>query len=114
RSTRERAQQSQRSRCRKISSARGLPSAPMRKENSSGGTPDRTVIIAPALDPASIAAARSLFLEYAASLDVDLAYQSFSEEVASLPGDYVPPRGCLLLARKGAEPVACVAVRPLD
>lgn len=71
-------------------------------------------IITPALDAAGIAAVRTLFLDYAASLDVDLAYQSFSDEVASLPGDYAPPRGCLLLARKGANPLACVGVRPLD
>jgi putative acetyltransferase len=71
-------------------------------------------IITPALDAAGIAAVRTLFLEYAASLDVDLAYQSFPGEVASLPGDYAPPRGCLLLAREGLDPVACVGVRPLD
>lgn len=72
------------------------------------------MIIAPATDPASIAAVRTLFLEYAASLDVDLAYQGFQGEVAGLPGDYVPPQGCLLLARNEAEAVACVGVRPLD
>lgn len=72
------------------------------------------VIIAPALDAASIAAVRTLFVEYAASLDVDLAYQSFQDEVASLPGDYAPPRGCLLLAREGLDAIACVGVRPLD
>jgi putative acetyltransferase len=72
------------------------------------------VIIVPAQDAQSITEVRSLLLEYAASLDVDLAYQSFSEEVASLPGEYAPPRGCLLLAREGALPVACVAVRSLD
>lgn len=71
-------------------------------------------IIARATDGASIAAVRTLFLEYAASLDVDLAYQNFPREVASLPGDYAPPRGCLLLARDGLDAVACVAVRPLD
>ena len=71
-------------------------------------------IIAPALDAASVAVIRSLFLEYGASLDVDLAYQSFPEEVATLPGDYAPPRGCLLLAREGPDALACVGVRPLD
>jgi hypothetical protein len=33
-------------------------------------------IITPALDTASIAAIRTLFLEYAASLDIDLDYES--------------------------------------
>lgn len=72
------------------------------------------MIITPAIDAADIAAIRTLFLEYAASLDVDLAYQAFQNEVASLPGDYAPPRGCLLLARDGGAARACVGVRPLD
>ena len=72
------------------------------------------VIITPALDSDDIAAVRTLFLEYAASLDVDLAYQGFQGEVASLPGDYAPPRGCLFLAREGQNAVACVGVRPID
>ncbi|UZK66104.1 GNAT family N-acetyltransferase [Sphingomonas sp. M1-B02] len=54
-----------------------------------------------------------LFARYAESLDVDLAYQGFDAELASLPGDYAPPRGALLLARApdGAA-IGCVALRP--
>lgn len=72
------------------------------------------ISITPALDESDIATVRSLFLEYAASLDIDLAYQDFQGEVASLPGDFAPPRGCLLLARSATNAVACVGVRPLD
>ena len=55
-----------------------------------------------------IATVAGLFREYAASLGVDLSFQGFDEELASLPGDYAPPRGRLLLADGG-----CVALRPL-
>jgi putative acetyltransferase len=65
----------------------------------------------------SIAAARVLMREYAASLGADLGYQGFEKELAGLPGKYAPPAGALFLARvpssAGAEPAGCVALRDL-
>ena len=63
-----------------------------------------------ATTPDQIATAAALFREYAASLGVDLSFQQFDEELASLPGDYAPPLGRLLLAGDDG----CVALRPLD
>ena len=63
--------------------------------------------------PGEIAAVRGLFEEYAASLDVDLCFQHFTEELAGLPGAYVEPQGCLLVAADGDSLGGCIALRPL-
>jgi ribosomal protein S18 acetylase RimI-like enzyme len=58
--------------------------------------------------------ARRLFQQYADALGVDLEFQGFSQELATLPGEYAPPQGCILLAETAEEIVGCVALRPLD
>ena len=58
--------------------------------------------------------ARKLFRQYADSLDFDLEFQGFSEELATLPGNYAPPEGCILLAEDSGHFVGCVALRPLE
>lgn len=61
-----------------------------------------------------IASARSLFVEYAQWLGVDLCFQGFDAELASLPGAYARPRGRLLLAGPPNGAFGCIALRPLD
>ena len=57
---------------------------------------------------------RSLFVEYAESLDFDLDFQNFKDELAQLPGDYAPPAGCLIIAFYRGEPAGCVGLRKLE
>src|SRR5215475_8809528 len=57
---------------------------------------------------------RDLFLEYAQSLGFSLCFQNFDQELASLPGDYAPPDGRLLLAMQGEVAAGCVALHQID
>jgi putative acetyltransferase len=58
--------------------------------------------------------ARSIFREYERWLGMSLCFQSFEEEVATLPGRYAPPHGRLYLARIDGEIAGCVALRKLE
>ena len=63
--------------------------------------------IHPAIDVSMV---RDLFLEYAKLIGVDLGFQDFQREVATLPGDYDP----ILGAHWNSEPAGCVAMHPIE
>lgn len=63
--------------------------------------------------PTDIDAARALFVDYQADLGVDLCFQGFESELASLPGEYKRPSGALLIAFVDGMPAGCCALRPL-
>jgi len=63
--------------------------------------------------PALLDATRVIFREYADALGVDLCFQNFEAELATLPGEYATPQGALLLALVDGEVAGCGALRPL-
>ncbi|AOW11813.1 GCN5 family acetyltransferase [Hydrogenophaga crassostreae] len=63
--------------------------------------------------PADIEAVRALFLDYQASLDIDLCFQGFDEELANLPGDYTEPMGAIFLALVDGAPAGCCGLRSM-
>jgi len=70
--------------------------------------------IKPVRTAADVQATVQLFNAYASSIGVDLGYQDFATELATLPGKYAAPTGELLLARNSdGEPLGCVGLRPI-
>jgi putative acetyltransferase len=59
-------------------------------------------------------ATRELLREYQRSLNVDLCFQDFENELAELPGKYLPPDGRLYAAMVGEQLAGSVAMRRLN
>lgn len=64
--------------------------------------------------PEDLPVVRELFEEYGRTLGIDLSFQGFEEELASLPGKYAPPDGTMILARLDGKPCGCVALRRIN
>ncbi|GAB4491025.1 MAG: GNAT family N-acetyltransferase [Saprospiraceae bacterium] len=54
---------------------------------------------------------KQLFLEYAQSLNFNLCFQNFEQELADIQTQYGAPNGCLLLVKNEQEAVGCAGVR---
>lgn len=63
--------------------------------------------IAPAADLGEV---RAIFLEYAHSTGIDLAFQNFDHELATVGGFYA----AIFLAREAGQVAGCVALRHID
>jgi putative acetyltransferase len=57
---------------------------------------------------------RLLLQEYWNSFGFTPCFQNFGDELAGLPGAYVPPSGRLALATVDGQPAGCVALRRVD
>jgi len=94
-----------------------MPRSPSRERPP--GRPGAGISIAEVRNEEDLRHARLLLEEYFASLADHLASLGLDlaatrrQEVASLPGEYAPPSGRLLLARLGGEAAGCVTLRRL-
>lgn len=69
--------------------------------------------LCPPEGPEAWSCARDILSEYARTLGVDLGFQGFEEELASLESHYAPDRAVFLLAWVDGEVAGCGAWLPL-
>ena len=62
---------------------------------------------------ADMPAVRELMREYASSLNFELCFQGFDEELGLLPGVYAEPEGAILVLEVGAAIEGVVALKPI-
>jgi GNAT superfamily N-acetyltransferase len=56
---------------------------------------------------------RQLCREYADSLDIDLCFQDFEQEMKDLPGKYTPPDGAIILVEVDKQTAGCIALKKI-
>ena len=84
-------------------------------------TKKQSLAVRTAVTKADVASFAKLSLQYAielSNLGVDLSFQNFEQEIASLPGDFAPPDGVILIASVSStssdrQDIGAVALRPL-
>ena len=57
---------------------------------------------------------KELFVEYQAAIGLDLSFQKFGDELASLPGKYSLPHGRLYIASVDDSSAGCIALRAIN
>ena len=75
---------------------------------------DQPIQILRANTTQDFATARALFIEYAAGLDIDLAFQGFQQEIDTLPDHYGQWDTCILIAGEAQNISGCIGVRRFD
>lgn len=76
-------------------------------------TENKPFSIFSASSPEHYARARKIIEDYQRWLGIDLCFQNFQDELASLPAMYGPPKGAILLAEMDGEDAGCVALRDM-
>lgn len=64
-----------------------------------------------AQNPSEFDTGKQLFLEYAESLEFDICFQNFEQELTDIQVQYGETNGCLLLVETDGQTVGCAGVR---
>jgi putative acetyltransferase len=57
---------------------------------------------------------KKLFQQYAKSLELDLSFQNFANELETMEAQYNRPKGALILAYEEQTTIGCVAIREIN
>ncbi|MEM7120695.1 MAG: GNAT family N-acetyltransferase [Pseudomonadota bacterium] len=82
-------------------------------QESRGDCDKPSLTLRQAAGPDDMTATRELFMSYAKSLGFKTCFQGFDKEIESLPGEYAPPKGRLLLAERDGDILGVIALRSM-
>jgi GNAT superfamily N-acetyltransferase len=75
---------------------------------------DTTILFKIAATVEDFSEGKSLFQQYAKSLDFDLSFQGFSDELENINKQYNKPTGALILATDRGMAIGCTGIRALS